>query len=122
MSGINKDKIKNQILKQLTSNGVMKPFIIYRNGVNEFKESTGEDKVCEVQGYFHKQNKVVNLNIRESGAITTNHREKLLVVCDESSLLIKKGDLFYKDDVKYKIIDPGNNMDIVFDMSVERVG
>ena len=120
---INKEKIKSQILKQLTSKAIMHPVPIYRNVPNEFEEGDGEEKtVCEVQGYYYKRNKVVNLSIGNSGEITTNHRDKLLVVCDEDSLLIKPDDFFHINDVKYKIIDLGNTFDVVFDMSIERVG
>lgn len=98
----------------------MKPFTIYRDEKNEFNEPTEPQEVCAIQGYYHKSETNINLNVTEGGTVTTNHTEKLLVIYDENSLSIKEGDYFTFNDVKYEIIDKGNIFNIIFDMTLER--
>lgn len=121
---INTKAISEKIAVSLNNNGINKPITIYRQGVNEFNEPLGEIEVCTVSGYLREcKNKQTNLtiNLSDGGKLVNRYKEKLLVSSNINSRKIKENDIFYYENKKYKIIDLGNNMDIVFDMALERI-
>lgn len=119
---MNADRVKQNLFKQLKRKGLLKPIAIYRNEVNEFHEPTEPVKVCDIEAHYHKgKNNNLNINITEGSSVVVNRSEKLLVVNNEESLLIKTGDFFHLNDTKYEIVDKGDNFEIVFDMTLERV-
>ncbi|MBC2579991.1 hypothetical protein [Clostridium sp. DJ247] len=131
MSGINKIKISKQILKALTSKGLMKDVVIFRDDKNYYGENKEGLYVTTVKGFYHKGNSI-SFNLTESASITTNSQEKLLVIYDENSLKIKVNDYFFIEQrefeednktlkkEKYTILDKGDIEGIVYDMFLER--
>lgn len=130
MSEIKRSRYSKQILKALTSKGLMKDIVILRDKLNAFREKNDDNYVCTVKGYYYRNETKIVLNLSESGTINDQYNEKLLVVYDDESKKIKQDDyFFYKEDIdnkenegiKYKIIDTGNKENIVFNMSINRM-
>ncbi|WPC42956.1 hypothetical protein [Clostridium sp. JS66] len=121
MSGINRVKYSKQILKALTSKGLMKDVVIKRNDKNDFGEKQDDLEVCTVKGYYYKNETKIVLNLSESGTINDQYNEKLLIVFNDGSKDIKQDDYFVLNDIKYKIIDTGNIEDIVLNMTIDRM-
>lgn len=116
---MNVEKRKRQVKQAINRFG--KDIQIYRKNLNEFKEPEGEVVVATVKGYFHKDNQGVKLDISDGSKIIINRVEKLMVIFDEEGMKLKTGDIFTSDNVKYEIVDLGNNFGIYMDMTLRRV-
>ncbi|AKA70136.1 hypothetical protein [Clostridium scatologenes] len=131
MSEIKRSRYSKQILKALTSKGLMKDIVILRKEKNKYKEDSDEITVTTIKGFYHKGTSVT-FNLVESANITTTSQEKLLVIFDEESLKIKNSDYFYLEQreyvddnttlkkEKFTIVDKGDAEGIIFDMNLER--
>lgn len=121
MGAINRAKIRAKLYNQLDKKGLLKSINILRDGKNAFKEKAKDLFVCNVKGYYHKNNLKLTLSFGEAATVNHGNEDKLLVVIDDDNKKIQKDDYFTLDNVKYKIIELGNVEDIIFDMSLERM-
>lgn len=114
------NKIKPKIMK------VIKKFpskvTIKRSKLNEFGEPTFDMIVCEIEGFWHDGNNMISQYVSNTGVIKREKQNFLMVVYDQVSVLIREGDFFELDGVKYEIVDKGNcnNMNIYFDMLLRK--
>lgn len=118
---LNTKALSKQIANSLNNNGINKQISIFREKLNEFNEPNGKEKICIVYGYVYEEESKINISVNDGGSIKSKGSDKLLVTNNESSRKIKENDYFSYEDKKYKIIDLGNKMDIVFDMTLERI-
>lgn len=121
MSAINRARIGANLYKQLEKKGLLKEVNIKRTIKNSFNEKIGEDDVCTIKGYYHREEARVEMESVEAATINKLYNNKLLVICDDTSKSIQQDDYFILDNVNYQIIDLGNIEDIVFDMYLTRM-
>ena len=96
---------------------------VYRDTKNEFGEPNGKDQVCEITGFYHEGTTQITVSIADKGEVKKANQKFLMVVYDELSCSIKKGDYFFLEGKKYIIKDKGNQnlLNIYFDMLLEAV-
>lgn len=114
------NKIKPKITKVI--NKFPTEVTILRNSLNDFGEPVQALKVCDIKGFWHDSNNMISAITKDSGEVKRGKQNYLMFVYDELSTLIREGDFFILDDIKYEIIDLGNcnNMNIYFDMLLRK--
>lgn len=118
---LNRAKISINIYKQLERKGLLRDIRILRNKKNVFGENNGPLEVCNVKGYYYKKNNKLSISTNTGATTNRNYNDKLLLIINEDSLKINKDDYFLLDNISFKIIDPNNIEDLVFDMYLERI-
>ncbi|MGL5507478.1 MAG: hypothetical protein ACRDB0_06225 [Paraclostridium sp.] len=98
---------------------------IMRSILNEYGEPMQALKICDIRGFWHDGTSYGGARttfISDGGKVKNHKQNYLMVVYDELSTLIREGDFFILDNVKYEIIDLGNcnNMNIYFDMLLRK--
>lgn len=114
------NKIKPKIIKAI--NKMPTKVTILRDNLNEFGEPNVSFIVCELKGLWHEGSNMISQITTDKGEVKRERQNFLMVVYDQVSCLIKEGDYFILNDVKYEIVDKGNcnNMNIYFDMLLKR--
>lgn len=100
-----RDRIKPKIQKainKLPTEGVIK-----RNNKNEFGEPDGEEVICNVIGLYHESGDTSS-SIQDKGITETKKQFYLMLVYDDNTKKIKRGDTVYMHGKKYVVIDTGN--------------
>ncbi|MZQ76208.1 MAG: hypothetical protein GT589_08685 [Peptoclostridium sp.] len=95
---------------------------VYRAGENEFGESSGEQLVGIITGYFYKHDKHAGIKIDIAGGVAKPSGEaeyRLLTWVDENTSQIQPGDYFEYNGIRYKITDLGKFENAYFNMSLE---
>lgn len=121
MAGINRKKIALRIYKQLERKGLLKEVKILRIGKNAFGEKQEDLYVCTVKAYYYKKENKIVIRADTSATINSQYNDRLLVVFNEESQKINKDDYFILNNTKFKIIEPNNVENIVFDMYLDRM-
>lgn len=114
------DRIKPKIQKainKLPSNAVIK-----RATKNEFGEPSKEETICEVIGLYHDAGETSNSR-QDKGKVESSKKHYLMLVYDEQTAKIKKGDFVYLKGEKYEVLDTGNvyQLDAYLDMPLKEV-
>lgn len=114
------NKIKPKILKVI--NKFPTQVTVYRDILNEFNEPDDQIKVCDITGFYHEGNRGININLGDNGKVKKDKSKYLMVIVDEVSKNIQENDYLYIENIKYNIVDKGNqnNLDIYYDMVLER--
>lgn len=94
---------------------------IKRSGLNKFDEPISEADVVTIEGFYYRGNNQLSVKYGISGEVKSDKSEKLMVIIDDKSELIKEGDYFYMDNNKYEIIDMGNSFDLYYDITLKKV-
>lgn len=121
MAGINREKIASRLYRQLERKGLLKEIKILRTGLNAFKEKQEDLYVCTVKAYYYKKENKIVIKTDIAATINSQYNDRLLVIFNEESQKIKKDDYFILNNTKFKIIEPNNVEDIVFDMYLDRM-
>ena len=121
MAGMNRKKIALRLYKQLEKKGLLKEIKILRTGLNAFKEKQEDLYVCTIKGYYYKKENKIVLRTDTAATVNTQYNDKLLVVFNEESQKIRKDDYFILNNTKFKIVEPNNVENIVFDMYLDRM-
>lgn len=116
MSLANKKPVIEKAIKKFG-----KLITIKRPTLNEFKEPIGDVEVCKVHGFYYRGNNILRVQANVVGEINTSKEEKLMVIMDDNTELLKKGDTFTLNNVKYKLLDLGNSFDLYYDITLERL-
>ena len=96
---------------------------IYRATENEFKEPCKEEFVATVAGqHYRRGGWRVAVDIAVKGTFRPRHQEGFLTVHDESSSLIRSGDLFELNAVRYIVLDIHVESGIYIDLNIVRQG
>lgn len=98
-----------------------KTLSITRDGVNEFKEPNKSIEVCRPLGFYYRGRSMLKTFTNVAGTNSIAQEEKLMIVIDDESKKIKKGDKVKINDTSYKLADLGNSFDLYFDITLERV-
>ena len=116
---MNKIKTKREIYN------AFKPYMqnirIFRTGTNDYGEKEEDLYVTEIEGYYSLGKNLIAINYTDAGAINKNYNEMLSVMINDNSLKIKQDDYFYLNDIKFRIVNIQNVMDIYLDLTLERV-
>lgn len=111
-----KPKIQKAINK-LPTNATVK-----RCALNEYNEPIEEIVICEVIGLYHDVGETT-FTRENKGKVEKEKIPYLMLVFDEKTKNIKKGDFVYLKNMKYEIMDTGNvyKLDAYLDMRLRQV-
>lgn len=95
---------------------------VYRHKLGDRNEPTGEELVVQLTGLYHKaQNSFISAILAERGETKSRQVEYFMTIIDDDSALVRDGDFFILNDIKYKIVDLGCSQGICYDFALERV-
>jgi hypothetical protein len=94
---------------------------VYRSLLNEFSEPFGEEFVAEIVGQYYSRTQAGNADsIAVKGVLRPVIRERFLTAYDSESELIREGDYFELNGVKYDIVRIIAEKGIYFDFGISR--
>ncbi|MGY0372478.1 hypothetical protein [Clostridium sp. JNZ J1-5] len=116
---MNKSKIRREVYNAFKP--YMQDIRIFRTGVNDYREKEDDLYVADVEGYYSLGKNLIVVNYTDAGATNKNYNEMLSVMLDSNSLKIRKDDCLTINNIKYRIINIQNVLDIYLDLTLERM-
>ena len=118
---INKDNIKNKVsraINMMPSDGV-----VLRENINKYNEKVGYNKIAELLGvlYSNESSAITEIILAEKGQLQPKTYKNYMVVYNELSERVQKGDLICIENTFYKINEQGENMKIYCLMKLEEI-
>lgn len=94
--------------------------VIYREKLNAYKEPEGYIKVTELVGILYKDSdRNIQVNLSDKGEVILPKNKKFLVDYNDKSILVQEGDFLFSVNQCWKILSPGEEFEIYFEMVVE---
>lgn len=94
--------------------------VIYREKLNAYKEPEGYIKVTELVGILYKDSdRNIQVNLSDKGEVILPKNKKFLVDYNDKSILVQEGDFLFWGSQCWKILSPGEEFEIYFEMVVE---
>jgi len=118
---LNKERLRQAVIKGI--NQMPSEAIVYRIALNEYNEPLDEPLlITTITGLLYKKENVINLTLQDKGEVLGKQSTRFLVVYDDESSKVKTGDILNIANEKYRVIEPGENFKVYFDMVVELDG
>ncbi|MCM0648635.1 hypothetical protein NBE98_09640 [Clostridium swellfunianum] len=117
---IDKERLKQAVIKGV--NQMPSECKVYRQKLNNYKEPEGAPElITTLVGLLYKSTTTrdINIKIQDKGEVLEQQNSKFLTVYDNESSKVKTGDILTIDNKRYRVIDPGENFKVYFDMVVE---
>lgn len=116
---MNKVKIRREVYNAFKT--YMQDIKIFRTGLNVYREKEDDLYVADVEGYYSLGKNLIVVNYTDAGATNKNYNEMLAVMITKESKKIKQDDYFTINNIKYRIINIQNVLDIYLDLTLERM-
>jgi hypothetical protein len=118
---IDKERLRNAVVKGISQMPI--EAIVYREVLNSYKEPEDEPVlIANLTGLLYEKERAINLILQDKGETLDKYSTRFLVDYNQESIKVKTNDILNIGDKKYKVIYPGENFQVYFDMVVELDG
>lgn len=116
---INRVALRKKVIKAIQKAPYIGIFSRYEENRYHKQEEKELFKLTGIK--YSKDASNIEISTKDAGIVLGKNDTKFLVVWNDNSKEVKKGDYVTIDDVKYIIKDTGNVFEICYDMIIEEV-
>lgn len=118
---LNKERLRQAVIKGVSQ--MPSEAVVYRDALNQYNELEDEPiLIATITGLLYEKEKTLNLNLQDKGEMLDKSSTHFLVDYNEESLKVKTNDILSIGDKKYRVVYPGENFEVYFDMVVQLDG
>jgi hypothetical protein len=118
---LSKQRLRHAVIKGISQ--MPSEVVVYREVLNSYKEPEDEPiLIANLTGLLYEKERAINLLLQDKGETLDKYSTRFLVDYNEESMKVQTNDILSIGDKKYKVIYPGENFEIYYDMVVELDG